>query len=95
MKNHGCEWVQLEINPLVEVRGPHLVCNLIIWVLPKHCKKWLTWICDRDICSMLGKKSKHILPKSGLMVMNPMVQSVQNHLKKQVQVSRDPLQRNE
>ena len=29
------------------------------------------------------------------MVMNPMVQSVQNHLKKQIQVSRDPLQRNE
>ena len=70
----------------------------IIWVLPKHCKSGFFVKVDLDLLEISVRcleKIQHILPNSGLMVMNPMVQSVQKHLKKQIKVCRDPLERNE
>ena len=31
MKNHGCKWLQLGINLLIVVRGPHLVLLMERW----------------------------------------------------------------
>ena len=66
----------------------------IIWVLPKHCKSGFFVKVDLDLLEISVRcleKIQHILPNSGLMVMNPMVQSVQKHLKNKSKFVEIPL----